>query len=54
MPNNKCPKKETIDKHAQDALDDIEKLVKTDRKLELQLEEVKKHLRHIMMDPHHL
>ncbi len=50
----KCPKKEKIDKLAQDALDEIGKLVETNQELELQLEPVKTNLRAIMTDHHHL
>jgi hypothetical protein len=57
MPANdkpQCPKKDTIDDHAQKALDAIGRIVGTDKKLEMQLEPVKQHLKDIMGDHHHL
>ena len=50
----KCPKKDKIDKLAQDALDEIGKIEATDRKLEMQLNTVKDKLQAIMGDHHHL
>ena len=50
----RCPKKDKIDKLAQDALDKIGKLVETNQELDLQLEPVKANLREIMRDHHHL
>jgi hypothetical protein len=56
MPDNdkprNCPKKDTIDKEAQKALDEIGRIVGTDKKLEMQLQTVKDHLQHIMGDHH--
>jgi hypothetical protein len=49
-----CPKKDKIDKHAQDALDEIGRLVRSNKELDLQLDPVKTHLRDIMADHHHL
>jgi len=49
----KCSKKGTIDEQAQKALDEIGRVERIDKKLEMQLEAVKTHLRNIMADHHH-
>ena len=48
----KCPKKDKIDKLAQDALDEIGKIVATDTKLTMHLDTVKDNLKQIMGDHH--
>jgi CheY-specific phosphatase CheX len=54
MPNNKCPKKDTIDKLANDALKEIGKIVTTDTQLTMHLDTVKEKLVQIAADHHHL
>ena len=49
-----CPKKGEIDKLANDALDEIGKIVTTDKKIEMQLGTVKEKLVRIAGDHHHL
>ena len=54
MPENAqdCPKKGKIDKLAQDALDELGKVVTSDNKLKMHLDVVKDHLVNIMGDHH--
>lgn len=49
-----CASKGDIDKEAQQALDEIGRITKHDRSLRMRLGAVKKHLRTIMGDHHHL
>jgi len=49
-----CPKKDTIDKLANDALAEIEKIVTTDTQLTMHLGTVKDKLIKIAGDHHHL
>lgn len=49
-----CARKDQIDKEAQRALNEIGQMVTADKRLRMRLHAVKKHLRTIMGDHHHL
>jgi hypothetical protein len=53
MPNNECPKKETITKEANKALADLKKVTDKHTGLDLELKSVKDSLTVIAMDNHH-
>ena len=52
MPNNECPKKETITKEAHKALADLKKVTDAQQDLDLKLKSVKDSLTAIAMDNH--
>jgi hypothetical protein len=49
----RCPRKRSIDNHAKKALQQLRKIAKEDKKLKMQLDAAKEHLKAIMED-HHL